>query len=70
MRHGTRYPLVAMVTEEVDEGARAIITKMGCIVREVPRLDVKVDEVRNETLTPGRACVFALRERLDQTARV
>ena len=45
-QHGTRYPLVVMVTEQVDTATRAVIAQMGCVVRSVGRLDVDVSKVR------------------------
>lgn len=42
-RHGTRYPLVVMVPEHVDRATRALITKLGCVLRDIRYWDVDVD---------------------------
>lgn len=34
-RHGTRYPLVVMTTDKIDEPTRQVIRAMGCVIRDV-----------------------------------
>lgn len=68
-QHRTRYPLVVMVTEQVDYATRAIIAKIGCVLRPVEHLSVDVSTV-GRAAHPECDGIYPVYQRLDQVARV
>ena len=69
-RHRSRYPLVVMVTEQVDSSTRALLTRLGCTVRSIQRWEMDIGDVRRCAANAGRHGVCALHQRLDQVARI